>query len=84
MACCAIENPTSCEIHAVICFLHYSSMRATEIHRALYAVCGKSEMGERTVRQWPGVFKGGRTNVRDVERNGRASVVSADVAEIID
>jgi hypothetical protein len=36
MMCPAIDNPTSCEIRAVIPFLHAKDMSAAEIHLELY------------------------------------------------
>jgi hypothetical protein len=48
----SIDNPTSCEIHAVIRFLHAKNMSAEEIHCELCAaVYGQNEMSEETVRQ---------------------------------
>jgi hypothetical protein len=32
MMCPAIDNPASCEIRSVICFLHANNMSALEIH----------------------------------------------------
>jgi hypothetical protein len=49
--CPAIDNPASCEIRAVIRFLHSKNMSATEIYRELCAVCGQNVMSEGTVRQ---------------------------------
>jgi hypothetical protein len=37
MMCPAIDNPASCEIHAVIRFLHDKNMCAAEIHSELCA-----------------------------------------------
>jgi hypothetical protein len=49
----ATDNPTSSEIHAVICFLHTENMSATEIHYELRAVVyGQNVMSKATVRQW--------------------------------
>jgi hypothetical protein len=36
--CSAIDNPTSCEIRAVIRFLHAKNVSAVEIHCELCAV----------------------------------------------
>jgi hypothetical protein len=51
--CPAIDNPTSCEIRAVIiCFLHAKNMNAAEINCKLCAVVyGQNVMSEGTVRQ---------------------------------
>jgi hypothetical protein len=33
-----IDNPASCKIHAVICFLHTKNVSAAEIHNELCTV----------------------------------------------
>jgi hypothetical protein len=73
--CPAIDNPTSCKIHAVIRFLHTRNMNAAEIHRELCAVYNQNVMSEGTVRQWCRIFKDGQTNLHDEERSGQSSVV---------
>jgi hypothetical protein len=68
MLCPAIDNPASCEIRAVIRFLHAKNMSAAEIHRELCAaVYVQNIMSEGTVRQWCRMFKDGRKNVDDKE-----------------
>jgi hypothetical protein len=63
MICPAIENPSSCKIHAVARFLHGKNMSAAEIHRELYVVVrGQNVMSEGTVRQWCRMFRDGREN----------------------
>jgi hypothetical protein len=62
MTCPAIDNPTSCEIHAVIRCLHTKSMSAAEIHRELCTVYGQNVMSDGTVRQRCGLFKDGWVN----------------------
>jgi hypothetical protein len=57
--CPAINNSTSCKIHAVICFLNTKNMSAAEIRRELCAVYGQNVMNEGTVRQWCRMFKNG-------------------------
>jgi hypothetical protein len=49
--CPVIDNPASCEIHAVICVLHAKNVSAVEIHRELCAVYSQNVMSEVTVRQ---------------------------------
>jgi hypothetical protein len=51
MMCPAIDNPASCEIRAVICFLHTINMSAAEIHCELHAIYSPNVMGEGTVKQ---------------------------------
>jgi hypothetical protein len=47
----ATDNPASCEIPVVICFLHATNMSAAEVHRELCAVYGQNVMSEGTGRQ---------------------------------
>jgi hypothetical protein len=49
--CSAIDNPASCEIRALIRFLHAKNMSAAEIHRELCAVYGQHIIRDGTVRQ---------------------------------
>jgi hypothetical protein len=57
-----IDNPTSWDIHAVICFLHTKNMSAAEIHHELYMVVyGQNVMSEETERQCCRMLKDGRT-----------------------
>jgi hypothetical protein len=65
--CPAIDNPTSCEICAVIHFLHARNMSSEEIHRELCAVYSQTLMSEGTVRQWCRMFKDGQTGVHSEE-----------------
>jgi hypothetical protein len=61
----AIDNPTSCEILAVIHFLHTKTMSALEIHHELCVpVYGQNVTCEETVRQWCRMFKDGRMDKR--------------------
>jgi transposase len=72
-----IDNPTSCEIHAVIHFIYAKSMSAEEIHRELCsAVYDQNVTSEGTVRQWCRVFKEGRTNLHDEGRSDRPAIYS--------
>jgi hypothetical protein len=52
MMCPVTDNPTGCEIRAVIRFLHSKNMSAVEVHLELCAVYGQKVMNEGTVRQW--------------------------------
>jgi hypothetical protein len=51
MMCLMINNPASCDICAVIHFLHAKRTSAAEIHRELCAVYGQNVIGKRPVRQ---------------------------------
>jgi hypothetical protein len=77
MMCSAIDNPASCEIHAVICFLHAKNMNAAEVHCELCpAVYRQNGMSEGTVRQCCRMFKDGQINVHYEERSGRLAICS--------
>ncbi|PNF24433.1 hypothetical protein B7P43_G09680 [Cryptotermes secundus] len=69
------DNPTSCEIRALIWFLHGKNTSAVEIHYELCTIYSQNVVSEGTVRQWCRMFKDGQTNVHDEERGGRPSVV---------
>jgi hypothetical protein len=49
--CPAIDNPSSCEIRAVIRFLQAKNMNVAEINRESCAVYGQNVMSKGTVRQ---------------------------------
>jgi hypothetical protein len=74
--CPAIDKPASCEIPAVIRFLHDKNMSSVEIHCELCAVYGQNIMSEGTVRQWCRMFKDWRKNIHDEQRSVRTSVMS--------
>jgi transposase len=85
MMCPAIDNPTSCEIRAVIHFLHTKNMSAVEIHHELCAVVyGQNLMSEGTVRQWYRIFKDGWTNVHNEQQSGQPSVVNDDLVHSVE
>jgi hypothetical protein len=46
----AINNPATCEIRVVICFLHAKNMSAAEILHELCMVYGQNVMNEGTVQ----------------------------------
>jgi hypothetical protein len=69
MMCPVIDNPASWEIRVVIRFLHAKNKSSAEILSELCSIYGQNVMSEGTVRQWCRMFKDGRTNVHDEERN---------------
>jgi hypothetical protein len=71
MMCPVVDNPTSCEIHAVILFLHNTNLSTTEIHHELCVVYNQNIMSEGTSRQWCRMCKDGKTDVHDDELSGR-------------
>ena len=50
--CAAINNPTSCEVRAVIRFLLARNNNDAEIHRQFCEVYGPNVMSNSKVRQW--------------------------------
>jgi hypothetical protein len=76
MMCPEIDTRASCEIRAVIRFLHAKNMSAAEIHPELCAVYGQNIMSEGTVRQLCRMFKDGRTNIHGEERRSRPAICS--------
>jgi hypothetical protein len=51
MTCSAIDDAASCEIHAVIRFLHAKSMSTAEIHHELSKVLyGQNVMNDGTLQ----------------------------------
>jgi hypothetical protein len=62
MLCPVTDNPISCEIHAIICFLHAKNMSAVEIHCELCTVYSQNVLSEETVRQWCRMIKDGQAN----------------------
>jgi hypothetical protein len=75
--CPVIGKPVSCEIHAVIRFIRAKNIITAKTHRELCTVCGQNVTSGGAVRQRCRMFKDGRTNVHDEERNGGLSVVCA-------
>jgi transposase len=84
LLCPAIDNPASCEIGAVIRFLHAKNTSAVEIHLELCVVYGQHVVSEGTVRQWCRMFKDRRTKVHDEERSGRPFVMNDNLVQRVD
>jgi len=59
-----IAAPTSCEVRAVIHFLHAEGQSVAEI-RQLCHVYGDNVMSDSCVREWCRKFGDGHTDVRD-------------------
>ena len=55
----------SCEVCAVIRFLHVEGQSAAEIHHRLCLVYGDNVMSDSCVREWCRIFRDGRTDVHD-------------------
>jgi hypothetical protein len=63
--CPATDNYASCEIYAVICFLHAENVSAAEIHQEICVVYGQNVMSEDIQRQLCRMFKDGQIDVHD-------------------
>ena len=70
------------EYRAVIRFLLLEGENATNIHKRLSNVCGKSSPSYSTVASWVSEFKRGRKDLNDEPRAGRP--VSQSTAENVD
>jgi hypothetical protein len=73
MMCSVIDNPASCEIRAVILFLHNKNLSTAEIHHELCVVYGQNVLSVGTARQWCRMCRDGQTEVHDDELSGRLS-----------
>jgi hypothetical protein len=74
-----IDNPTECEVWAVIRFLNAQSVHPIEIYCQLIAV-----YGEGVMRKWCRMFNEGRTNIHDEEQTRRPSLITEDLKNRID
>jgi hypothetical protein len=78
-----IDYSTSCEIRAIICFLHTKNMSTVETHYELCALCRQNVMSEGTIRQWCRMFKDGLRNINDEEQSRQPSVGN-DLVQSVD
>jgi len=76
-----ISNPADCEVRGVIRFLQAKNVRPCEIHQRLVAVYGEHVMNAANVRKRCIMFTNGRTDVHDVEKSGRPSVITDALKE---
>jgi len=76
-----IENPTDCEICAVIRFLQAKNIQPADIYRQVCEVYGEGAMSDSMVRRWCRQFESGRDNVHDDKRSGRPSIVTPDLVQ---
>jgi len=79
-----IAAPASCEVRAVIRFLHAQGQNAAEIHRRLCRVYGDNFMGDSCVREWCRKFRDGRTDVHDEGGQERRSIVTDELVQKVD
>jgi transposase len=79
-----IAAPASCEVRAVIRFLHTEGQSAAEIHRRLCRVYGDNVMSDSCVREWYRKFRDGRTDVHDEGGQGRHAIVTDELVQKVD
>ena len=79
-----IAAPASCDVRAVIRFLHAQGQSAAEFHRRLCRVYGDNVMSDSSVSEWCRKFRDGRTDVHDECGQGRHSTVTDEIVQNID
>jgi hypothetical protein len=70
-----ITAPPSCEVCAVIRFLHAEGQSAAEIRR-MCRVYGDNVVSDSCVREWHRKIRDGRTDVHDEGGQGRHSIAT--------
>jgi hypothetical protein len=75
-----IATPTSCEVRAVIRFLHAERQSAAEIHHRLCHIYGDNVMSNSCVREWCRKFRDGRTE----GGQGQHSIVTDELVQKVD
>jgi len=71
-----IAAAASCEVRAVIRFLHAEEQSAAENHRRLCHVYGDNVLSDSSVREWCRKFRDGSADVNDKGGQGRHSYVT--------
>ena len=79
-----IAAPASCEVCAVIRFLHAEGQSVAEIRRRLCHVYGDTVMSDNCVREWCRKFRDGRTDVHDEGGQGRHSIFTDELVQKVD
>jgi transposase len=79
-----IAAPASCEMRAVIRFLHAEGQSAAEIHRRLCRVYSDNVMSDSRVREWCRKFRDERPDVHDEGGEGRHSIVTDEIVQKVD
>ncbi len=79
------RTPPDCEVRSVIKFLYKEGVKGREIYRRLCRVYGENNvMSLRAVYQWIDMFRNGREEVHDEQREGRPSeAVNEETVNII-
>ena len=76
--------PASCEVHAVIRFLHAEGQSVAEIHRRLCRVYGNNVLSDSFVREWCRKFRDGHTDVHDESPQERHTIVTDELIQRVD
>jgi hypothetical protein len=79
-----IDCPTECKIQSVIPFLNARKVKLADIHHQICKVYGENAMSDRMVRKWVRKFNEGHDNVYDKPRSSWPSVVSDDLAHMVE
>jgi len=79
-----IADSASCEVRAVIRFLHAEGQSAAEIHRRLCRVYGDNVMSDSCVREWCRKFRDGGIDVHDEGGQERHSIVTDELVQKVD
>jgi hypothetical protein len=74
-----ITAPASCEVHAVVRFLHAEGQSPAEIHHHLCHVYGDNVMSDSCVREGCRKFRDGRTDVHDEGGQGHHSILTDEL-----
>jgi transposase len=69
----------SCEVRAVIRFLHTEGQRAAEIHSRLCRVYGDNVVSDSCAREWCRKFRDWRIYVHDKRGQERHSIVTDEL-----
>jgi hypothetical protein len=75
--------PASCEVQAVIRFLHAEGQSAAEIHRRLCHVYGDNIMSDSYVSEWCRKFENGRTDVHEGAQGQHSIVTDEFVHKVV-
>ena len=79
-----IAAPASCEVRAVIRFLHTEGQSTAETHRRLCRVYGDNIMSDSCVREWCRNFRDGSTDMHDEGGQERHSIVTDELFQKVD
>ena len=78
-----IPTPADCELRSVIKFLNAQSIAPIKIHHQLCQVYGSNVKSKEMVRRWCRQYTAGQQHVHDKERNGRPSIITDDLVELV-